>query len=100
MNIAALLVPLHDPIRIAERIATLDILSGGRFTLGLGNGSPVREFTSFGESGDLKVRAAMLDEGLAILEGLFTGLPFSFAFCLALLRYSFSRNVMPLFSTT
>jgi alkanesulfonate monooxygenase SsuD/methylene tetrahydromethanopterin reductase-like flavin-dependent oxidoreductase (luciferase family) len=71
-------LPRRRPWLVAREAVTLDVLSGGRFTLGLGNGSPVREFTAFGESGDLKLHAAMLDEGLAILEGLFTGRPFSF----------------------
>ncbi len=71
-------LPRRRPWLVAREAVTLDILSGGRFTLGVGNGSPVREFTAFGESGDLKVRAAMLDEGLAVVDGLFGGGPFSF----------------------
>jgi alkanesulfonate monooxygenase SsuD/methylene tetrahydromethanopterin reductase-like flavin-dependent oxidoreductase (luciferase family) len=35
-------------------------------------------FTAFGDEADLKIRAAKLDEGLAIIEGLFTARPFSF----------------------
>jgi alkanesulfonate monooxygenase SsuD/methylene tetrahydromethanopterin reductase-like flavin-dependent oxidoreductase (luciferase family) len=72
-------LPRRRPWLVAREAVTLDILSGGRFTLGVGNGSPVREFTAFGESGDLRVRAAMLDEGLAIVDGLFSGRPFSFS---------------------
>ena len=72
-------LPRRRPWLVAREAVTLDILSGGRFTLGLGNGSPMREFTAFGEEWDLKIRAAKLDEGLAIIEGLFTGRPFSFA---------------------
>ena len=72
-------LPRRRPWLVAREAVTLDILSGGRFTLGLGNGSPLREFTAFGEEPDLRVRAAKLDEGLAIIEGLFTEKPFSFA---------------------
>ena len=72
-------LPRRRPWLVAREAVTLDHLSGGRFTLGVGNGSPVREFTAFGEEADLRIRAAMLDEGLAILDGLFTGRPFSFA---------------------
>ena len=72
-------LPRRRPWLVAREAVTLDILSGGRFTLGLGNGSPLREFTAFGEEADLRIRAAKLDEGLAIIEGLFSGRPFSFA---------------------
>ena len=72
-------LPRRRPWLVAREAVTLDHLSGGRLTLGLGNGSPMREFTAFGEEWDLKIRAAKLDEGLAIIEGLLTGRPFSFA---------------------
>ncbi len=66
------------PSHLAREAATLDHLSGGRLTLGVGNGSRDREFTAFGDESDLRIRAAMLDEGLAILDGLWSGRPFSF----------------------
>lgn len=37
---AAVLLPLHDPMLIAEAVATLDILSAGRFDFGVGKGGP------------------------------------------------------------
>jgi alkanesulfonate monooxygenase SsuD/methylene tetrahydromethanopterin reductase-like flavin-dependent oxidoreductase (luciferase family) len=66
------------PWQVARQAVTLDHLSRGRLTMGVGSGSSNREFTAFGDEGDLRVRAAMLDEGLAIIEGLWTGRPFSF----------------------
>jgi alkanesulfonate monooxygenase SsuD/methylene tetrahydromethanopterin reductase-like flavin-dependent oxidoreductase (luciferase family) len=72
-------LPRRRPWLVAREAVTLDVLSGGRLTLGLGNGSPVREFAAFGEEADLRIRAAKLDEGLAIIDGLFSGRPFSFA---------------------
>jgi alkanesulfonate monooxygenase SsuD/methylene tetrahydromethanopterin reductase-like flavin-dependent oxidoreductase (luciferase family) len=66
------------PSDLARQAVTLDHLSGGRLTLGVGNGSRNREFTAFGDAGELRTRAAMLDEGLAVLEGLWSGRPFSF----------------------
>ena len=47
--------------------------------LGVGLGEPGEtEFTAFGEEADIRVRAQKLDEGLAILAGLWTGAPFEF----------------------
>jgi len=37
---AAVLLPLHNPLVVAEEVATLDILSGGRFNFGIGKGGP------------------------------------------------------------
>jgi len=45
---AVSLLPFHHPIRVAEDAAVTDILSGGRFDLGVGPGSQYEEFISFG----------------------------------------------------
>jgi alkanesulfonate monooxygenase SsuD/methylene tetrahydromethanopterin reductase-like flavin-dependent oxidoreductase (luciferase family) len=37
---AAILLPFHDPIMVAENVATLDLLSGGRFDFGVAKGGP------------------------------------------------------------
>lgn len=42
------LAPLYDPVRLAEDAATVDLISGGRFRLGLANGYMDREFDVFG----------------------------------------------------
>ncbi|QOS13961.1 luciferase-type oxidoreductase (plasmid) [Haloferax gibbonsii] len=49
------LAPLYDPIRLAEDAATVDLLSGGRTTLGLAIGSNPREFDAFGVPRDERV---------------------------------------------
>src|SRR3954454_18323970 len=46
----ALLVPLHDPVRLAEDVATLDVVSGGRFTFVAGLGYRPEEFDMAGLS--------------------------------------------------
>src|SRR5438270_9892512 len=43
-----LLVPFHNPVRLAEDIATVDVISGGRFELGVGLGFKREEFGGFG----------------------------------------------------
>jgi alkanesulfonate monooxygenase SsuD/methylene tetrahydromethanopterin reductase-like flavin-dependent oxidoreductase (luciferase family) len=45
---AVCLLPFHNPIRVAEDVATCDILSGGRFDFGFGAGSQYEEFRTFG----------------------------------------------------
>ncbi len=50
LGIAIVLVPLSHPIRLAEEIATLDVLSNGRVEFGVGRGSLPEHFTGFGIS--------------------------------------------------
>jgi alkanesulfonate monooxygenase SsuD/methylene tetrahydromethanopterin reductase-like flavin-dependent oxidoreductase (luciferase family) len=72
-------VPRRRPWVLARQTATLDALSRGRLVLGVGSGVPAdTEFEAFGEEGDLRIRAQKLDEGLAVLAGLWTGEPFEF----------------------
>ena len=45
---AVVVLPFHDPIRLAEDAATLDVISGGRLDLGIGRGYQPQEFAGFG----------------------------------------------------
>ena len=44
---AAVILPWHDPLRVAENAAVLDMLSNGRLRLGIGHGLARREFKAF-----------------------------------------------------
>ena len=61
------LAPLYDPVRLAEDAATVDLLSGGRTTLGLAIGSNPREFEAFGVPRDERVER--LEETMAVCRG-------------------------------
>ena len=68
-------LPLHHPLRVAEDALTIDILSGGRFRLGVSAGYRAQEFEGMGVS--LEERGSRMDEALEILRAAFTGQPFA-----------------------
>ncbi|MCW2580830.1 MAG: putative F420-dependent oxidoreductase, Rv2161c family [Blastococcus sp.] len=65
-----LILPLHPPVGIARSIATVDVLSGGRVSLGLGVGWMREEFDAAGQ--DFTTRGRRMDEMLQVLDLLFT----------------------------
>jgi probable F420-dependent oxidoreductase len=65
-----LILPLHTPVAIARSIATVDVLSGGRVSLGLGVGWMREEFDAVGQ--EFTDRGRRTDEMLQILDLLFT----------------------------
>jgi probable F420-dependent oxidoreductase len=67
---AIFLLPLHHPLQVAERVATLDQLSGGRVSLGVGVGWNPVEYAAFGSS--LAERGARIEESLGLLRRLWT----------------------------
>jgi alkanesulfonate monooxygenase SsuD/methylene tetrahydromethanopterin reductase-like flavin-dependent oxidoreductase (luciferase family) len=72
-------LPRRRPWKVAREAVSIDHLSGGRLTLGVGIGLGDAEWAHLGEETDLKKRGAMLDEGLSVLIGLWSGEPFSYA---------------------
>lgn len=70
-------VSRHRPWKLAGEWAALDNLSGGRMILAVGLGAIDTGFAAFGEETDKRRRAELLDEGLAIITGLWGEQPFS-----------------------
>ncbi|GCE15016.1 LLM class flavin-dependent oxidoreductase [Tengunoibacter tsumagoiensis] len=70
-------LPLHHPWTVAFETAALDHFSQGRVILAVGLG--VIELDQTGVVKDYGIRARMLDEGLTIINGLWSGEPFTFS---------------------
>jgi len=70
----------HHPVTLAQELATLDHLSGGRLEVGLGAGHTFTEYAAMGQAFDPpKVRKERLAESVEILRGLLDGGPVSFS---------------------
>ena len=76
LGIAIVLLPLSHPVRIAEEIATLDVLSNGRAEFGIGRGSIPTHFSGFGVA-QAESRDRML-EALEIIRQAWTNERLSF----------------------
>jgi alkanesulfonate monooxygenase SsuD/methylene tetrahydromethanopterin reductase-like flavin-dependent oxidoreductase (luciferase family) len=69
-------IPRRRPWKLAKEIITLDHLSAGRVIVGVGLGVPAEaEYGAFGEPTGTRLRAAMLDEALPILDSFLCGEP-------------------------
>ena len=62
ISLGAVILPLHDPVKIAEQISVLDLMSNGRLQVTFGAGYVAEEFAAFGVS--LKDRGRLLDQGV------------------------------------
>jgi hypothetical protein len=72
--------PAPPPLEGRPPDRLLDLLSNGRFIFGAGIGSGrIEEWDNFDEQTDPRLRGEMLDEGLDVLAGLWSGQPFSYA---------------------
>ena len=82
IRLGTMVTPLsrRRPWKLAREAVTLDHLSGGRVILGVGLGDTSMDvsFSHFGEVTDDSKRAKMVNESLEILNGLWSGEPFSF----------------------
>jgi probable F420-dependent oxidoreductase len=74
---SVLVLPYRNPVLTAKIVASLDVLSGGRVTLGVGVGWLKEEFEAL-QSPDFERRGAVTDEWLAIFKALWASSPTSF----------------------
>ena len=72
-----MLLPLHDPVRVAEDAATLSLVTGGRFDLGVGIGYRQLEFDQFGRK--ISHRPSLVEEGIEIVRRAWSGKPVNFS---------------------
>ncbi len=72
MEVAAtvILVPLHNPVELAESVATMDAICNGRFIFGVGLGYRDEEYTAFGL--ERRERVSRLREALEVMKLLWT----------------------------
>lgn len=76
LNVAAALLPLHDPIRLAEQLAVIDLIAPGRFSFVAGAGYRAAEFEMAGVSS--KERGKLLEEYIKVLRSAWTGESFEY----------------------
>jgi probable F420-dependent oxidoreductase len=70
LGTSVLVLPYHNPIRLAKTAATLDVLSGGRLVLGVGVGLIEKEIRAMGSP--FAERGAFTDEAIAVMRSLWT----------------------------
>jgi alkanesulfonate monooxygenase SsuD/methylene tetrahydromethanopterin reductase-like flavin-dependent oxidoreductase (luciferase family) len=76
VNIAAVLVPFHDPVRLAEQLAVVSLASGGRIGFVAGVGYRREEFDMAGI--ERKERGRLLEENVEVMRKAWTGEPFEY----------------------
>jgi alkanesulfonate monooxygenase SsuD/methylene tetrahydromethanopterin reductase-like flavin-dependent oxidoreductase (luciferase family) len=76
IQIAALVAPFYDPLRLAEDIAVVDLLSNGRLDVVIAAGYVAQEFSMFGR--EMSDRADLTTEAVTTLKQAWTGEPFEF----------------------
>jgi len=76
IGVSVMLLPLYHPLRAAEDLAVLDLVSGGRLRLTVGAGYRQEEYGQFGL--DLKKRPSLMERGIETLKKAWTGEPFEY----------------------
>jgi probable F420-dependent oxidoreductase len=73
LGTSVIVLGMRNPFVVAKQAATLDLLSNGRFTLGLGAGYSEPEFRNLGASGVWTTRGKRLDEAIRLFRHLWSG---------------------------
>ena len=73
LGTSVIVLGMRNPFVVAKQAATLDLLSNGRFTLGLGAGYSEPEFRNIGASGVWTTRGKRLDEAILLFRHLWSG---------------------------
>jgi alkanesulfonate monooxygenase SsuD/methylene tetrahydromethanopterin reductase-like flavin-dependent oxidoreductase (luciferase family) len=76
LRLAAVLLPLYHPLRLAEDLALVDLISGGRLRLTVGLGYRAVEYEQLGI--EWRDRVALMEEGIETLKRAWTGEPFEY----------------------
>ena len=71
------LLPLHHPVDLAEQLAVLDVVSGGRLDVGIGRGGTLQDYQTF--QSDREDSRARVEEGITLIQKSWSGEPFDFA---------------------
>ena len=75
LGTSVIVLGMRNPFVVAKQAATLDLLSNGRFTLGLGAGYSEPEFRNIGASAVWHTRGKRLDEAIRLFRHLWSGAP-------------------------
>jgi probable F420-dependent oxidoreductase len=70
LGTCVVVLPMHSPFHLARAIATADVLSGGRISVGVGSGNIEAEYVAVGESWDS--RGPRMDEMISLFDVLFS----------------------------
>ncbi len=70
------LLPLHHPVDLAEQLAVLDVVSGGRLDVGIGRGGSLQDYQTF--QSDRNDSRPRVEEGIALMQQCWSGRPFDF----------------------
>jgi len=76
LGMGVCLLPLHHPVDLAEELAVLDVVSGGRLDVGIGRGGTLQDYQTF--QSDRDDSRARVEEGVALMRQSWSGVPFDF----------------------